>query len=179
MNQSATVSNIYGVGVCNVSYNRTNLGATKGGVTVAITPLRYARTIDKYGETPTNIYDIGVNISVTTPLLEEAISMLDNFFVEGTANASKITFGRPVGTALTGYLLVIEPKDDSAHDIVIYSAIPRFDGSFVYTNDADRVYNVVWDGMIADGRSANDQLFKIEASYSWSVSKSSSSVSKP
>jgi len=176
MEQTTAVSNIYGVGVCNINYNGNNLGATKGGVTVTLTPNRYNRTIDKYGPVPVNMFDLGMNISVTTPLVEETSAQIRRFLVEGTTSGTTTTFGRQAATELTGYLLILEPYDDSAHDIVIYSAVPRFDGALVHTNDGDRIYNVIWEGKIDESRTENDKLFRIDESYSWS--SSSTSVSK-
>ena len=164
--QTTTVTDIYGIGVANLHFNDAYLGATQGAVTVKITTETYNQVIDKYGTTPINIYELATNISVTAPLKEETIAKLVKIMQAGTDATTKITFGRQAGTAMAGYRLILQPYDSNAHDIIIYKAVPKIDWTLTYANDAERVYNVEFMGIIDESRSENDKLFRIDESYS-------------
>ena len=84
----------------------------------------------------------------------------------GTDGTTKITFGKQVGAAKTGYRLIILPYDDSAHDIIIYKAVPRVEWNLAYNNGVERVYPTVFRGLIDGTRAENDKLFRIDESYS-------------
>jgi hypothetical protein len=164
--QTTTVSDIYGVGVANLNFNGNWLGATQGGVTVEITHEQYEQVIDAYGSTPIGVYEQAVNIIVTAPLKEETIAKLLRVLQFGTNATTKITFGRYVGRAQTGYRLIVLPYDDAAHDIIIYKAVPQINWSLTYSNDGERVYEVKFKGLIDASRSDNDKLFRLDESYS-------------
>lgn len=164
--QTTTVTDIYGVGPANLHYNANYLGATQGGVTVAITGEIYRQVIDAYGSTPIGAYEMATNITVTTPLKEETITKLGRLCQFANDNTTALQFGRYVGRALTGYRLIVLPYDDQAHDIIIYKAVPEVDWSLTYSNDGERVYNTKFFGMIDESRTDNDKLFRLDESYS-------------
>lgn len=177
MEQAITYTNIKNIGICNVNYNGTNLGATKGGVTAEIAVDNYDRMIDKYGTSLMDKHQGGVNIRVTVPMLELTIANLNIIYQEGTLSGStQVQFGKSTGTALTGYLLVLEPKDDNANDVVIYSAVPDASSTFTFSDGDELIANAVFHGKIVSTRTDGDCMFRFDSSYSWS--KSSSSVSK-
>lgn len=164
--QTTTVTDIYGIGPANLHFNDAYLGATQGGVTVEITEENYEQVIDAYGSTPTGMYELATNIIVTAPLKEETIAKLARLIQSGTNATAKLTFGRYVGRAKTGYRLIVLPFDDAAMDIVIYKAVPQINWSLKYSNDGERVYETKFKGMIDENRSDNDKLFRLDASYS-------------
>lgn len=164
--QTTTESDIYGIGVADIEYNGYWLGATQGGVTVDITGETYDQKIDAYGNTPINRYELATNITVTAPLKEETIAKLGRLCQFGTDATTKLTFGRKVGRAMTGYRLIVLPYDDSFHDLIVYRAVPQIDWSLPYSNDSERVYNTVFSGMIDTTRAENDKLFRFDESYS-------------
>ena len=176
MEQSGIYSNIKNIGTCNVNYNSNNLGYTKGGVVVAITRAYYDRTIDLYGDSKMDRFKRGVNITVSVPILQNTTTEMAYWDQDGTTSGTTFTFGQSTGAALSGYLLVLEPKDDNANDLVIYRAQPDPSSSYTYSDNNELITTVVFHGTIDTSRTNNDLMFKWDTSYSWS--KSSSSVSK-
>jgi len=164
--QTTTVSDIYGVGVANLHFNDSYLGATKGDTTINIVETDYDQTIDKYGNTPIAVYNIGINITVTAQLKEETIAKLLRLMQTATDATTKLTFGKQVGTAKTGYRLIVLPYDDNAHDVIVYKAVPRVEWNLAYNNGVERVYPVIFRGLIDESRSDGDMLFRIDESYS-------------
>lgn len=164
--QSTTVTDIYGIGVASLNFNGNYLGATQGGVTAEITHEQYEQVIDAYGSTPVGVYELAVNIIITAMLKEETIAKLLRVLQFGTDDTTKITFGRYVGRAQTGQRLIVLPYDDSAHDIVIYKAVPQINWNLAYSNDGERVYETKFKGIIDESRSDNDKLFRLDESYS-------------
>jgi len=164
--QTTTVTEIYGVGVASLNFDGNPLGATQGGVTAEITHEQYEQVIDAYGSTPINVYEMAVNIIVTAMLKQETIAKLGRLCQFATDDTTKLTFGRYVGRAQTGYRLIVLPYDDQAHDIVVYKAVPQINWNLAYSNDGERVYETKFKGIIDDSRTDNDKLFRLDESYS-------------
>jgi hypothetical protein len=164
--QTTTVADIYGIGLSDLNFNGNFLGATQGGVTVAITEENYEQVIDKYGSTPIDTYEQATNIEVTAPLKEETIAKLLRLLQSATDATTKLTFGRAIGRKKTGYRLIVLPYDDAAHDIIVYKAVPIINWSLAYSNEGERVYEVVFKGNIDESRAENDKLFRLDESYS-------------
>ena len=151
------------IGACEVYYNGEHVGHTAGGVTVRITIKSVAKKVDLYGDVAVGYNDLGTDIEVTIPFAEETLANITKFFPTGTNSpADRVTFGRKVGTAFTGYRLVLDPLD-GGEPIVIYKAVPNPDETqeIAYTQDAQRVWNVVFKGIPDLNRADGDQLFRI------------------
>ncbi|MFW9872366.1 MAG: hypothetical protein ACFFG0_04630 [Candidatus Thorarchaeota archaeon] len=176
MEQTGTYSNIKNIGICNVNYNTHDMGYTKGNVIVEIRRDYYDRTIDLFGASKMDKFKRGVNITVTVPVLQNTTTEMAYWDQDGTTSGNDFTFGASTGGVLTGYLLVIEPKDDNANDLVIYRAVPDPSSTYTYSDNDEHITSVKFDGTIDTSRTDGDLMFKWATSYSWS--KSSSSVSK-
>jgi len=164
--QTTTISDIYGIGVADLNFNGYNLGGTQGGVTLEITHEQYEQVIDAYGSTPIGVYELAVNIILTAMLKEETIAKLGRLAQFATDDTDKLTFGRYVGRAQTGYRLIALPYDDQVHDVIIYKAVPQVNWSLTYSNDGERVYETKFKGIIDESRTDNDKLFRLDESYS-------------
>ena len=164
--QSTTVTDIFGIGPCNIVYNDNYLGATSGGITVEVKHERYAQLIDAYGSTPINIYELAVNIIVRMILKEETTNKLLGLLKFGTLDNNKITFGRYVGREQDGHRLILLPFDDSAPDLVIYKAVPIINWNITHSSEGERGYETKFKGLVDESRDDNDRLFRLDESYS-------------
>lgn len=166
MNLNYSEDNIK-LGVCEVAFGGVHVGHTLGGCSVRITTISVEKKTDKYGDVPVGYNDLGTRIEVTVNIAEETLAKISTYFPTGTNAGDRVTFGRTVGTALTGQRLVLDPTD-GGEPIVIYNAVPNPDETqeIAYTNDGQRVWGVVFKGLPISSRAENDQLFRIGGSAS-------------
>ena len=132
------------------------LGGTCLGVSVGDTEVSYElqtreRLTARMGETPIDIIHIGEKASVTVPLAEQDVTVLEAAFPEGSTTSTTRYFGRiPGGTMSThaGALLVrpvdLDASDDSSQDIVLYKAVVTSMGPIGYNVQADRIFAVTF-----------------------------------
>jgi len=163
MTQYATTfdSDNISIGPCYVYFAGRHIGHTYGGVSLSVTQSVYELKSDQYGETPVKVLDAGVAIEATVNLTESTLENLKMLFASATDETTYLTFGKPVGGAITTGELVLEPIDGT--DIVqIYKAAPNIGGAIeiAYANE-QRVFQCKFVGLIDDSRTANDQLFRI------------------
>jgi hypothetical protein len=150
------------IGPAFVYFAGRHIGHTYGGVNVSITQNVYELKSDQYGETPVRTLDAGLVLEVTVNLTESTFANLKMLFASAVDNTSYLTFGKPVGGAITTGELIIEPTDGS--DIFqVYKAAPNIGGAVEigFTTDNQRVYACVFSGLIDDTRASGDQLFRI------------------
>lgn len=150
------------IGPCYAYYDKRHLGLTYGGVTISITQSAYEIKSDQYGDTPIRNIDGGLKIEVTVNMTESSFDNLKVLFSSYTDNTTYLTFGKPVGTVISGKELVLEPADGSSI-YQIYNAVPNI-GSAIelsYTTGNQRVYACKFVGQIDLTRVEGDQLFRI------------------
>jgi hypothetical protein len=155
-------------GICEVELDYVSLGATKGNVTVTITPEIARGTIDKYGSAPLKAWDNGTQITARVPLAEsERMEALIAAFPTGTRAGRTVTFGRTAGAnELTGKRLRIKPVS-GGRIITIYNAVSLGEPiALEYSNEDFRVLEVTFEGMLDTSRPENDQLFSIGGPFS-------------
>jgi hypothetical protein len=139
-----------------------HVGHTYGGVNVSITQNVYELKSDQYGETPVRTLDAGLSVEVTVNLTESTFDNLKMLFASAVDQTDYLTFGKPVGGAITTGELVVEPIDGS--DIFqVYNAAPNIGGAIEigFTTDNQRVYACKFMALIDDSRASGDQLFRI------------------
>lgn len=150
------------LGPCHVYFNGAHVGNTYGGVTVSVTQSVYELKTDQYGETAVRVLDGGLKVEVTVNMTETTFANLKILFASATDKTTYLTFGKPVGVAITTGELVLEPTDGSSI-IQIYKAAPNIGGAIeiAYTTDKQRVYACKFAGLIDDQRASGDQLFRL------------------
>lgn len=147
------------LGACNVSFNGTDLGLTKGGVEVEASTTTKKVTVDQFGETEVNEYITGRTIKVTVPLAETDLDTLASVIpgatlvTDGTDTTKKrIDIPTGVGSSLrdAAAVLICHPDanaaDDKNEDLTVPLAAPRGDISFAFKYDEERVYAVEFMG---------------------------------
>ena len=97
------------IGPCHVFFKGTHVGHTYGGVTVSITQNVYELKTDQYGDTPVRTLEGGLRIEVTVNMTESTFTNLKVLFASAKDETTHLTFGKPVGTAISTGELVIQP----------------------------------------------------------------------
>lgn len=161
--QSGDVTEIK-LGVCKVTYDGTDLGYTKGGCTLRITPNQYEVTVDEYGSIPMKEFDMGYAIEADVSLAQHSFNQIDAAVpVLNQAGTDKRTYGDTVGTEIAGKELVLDPVYSAAgYKVTIYKAVPVANFEVNYSVDAEKVVGITFKGTLDDTRAAGDQLFSIE-----------------
>lgn len=150
------------IGPCHVYFKGVHVGHTYGGVSVSVTQSVYELKTDQYGETPVRVLEGGLKIEITVNMTEATFANLKILFASATDQTTYLTFGKPVGTAISTGELVLEPIDGSSI-FQIYKAAPNIGGAIeiAFTTDKQRVYACKFVGLIDDDRASGDQLFRI------------------
>lgn len=154
------------IGPAYIYFAGRHVGHTYGGVNISITQNVYELKSDQYGETAVKVVDAGLVLEVTVNLTEATFENLKMLFASATDQTTYLTFGKPVGGAITTGELLIEPIDGT--DIFqIYKAAPNIGGAVEigFTTDSQRIFACKFIGLIDDSRVSGDQLFRI-GSYS-------------
>ena len=160
---SSDIANVK-LGVCSVSFNSTDLGHTKGGVTVSYEPTYHDVTVDAYGETVVDKRLLGEKLIATVPLAEATLANLQIAIPEGTSSGSKLTIGSSVGDSLLdeAQQLVLHPVENASDnlddDVVFYKAVVSNSIELPYANDGERVIEVEFTALLDESQSDGGYL---------------------
>lgn len=161
---AADIDNVK-LGPCSVSFNGTDLGHTKGGVTVEYSPEYHDITVDKYGETVVEKVVVGESLKATVPLAEATQSILENAIPAGTAeSADKLTVGKDAGERMGQYAaeLVLHPlaneEADLSEDVVFYKALVSEPIEYTFGNDDERIIEVVFEAIADESKADGNRL---------------------
>jgi len=152
------------MGVCSVKFGSTDLGHTKGGVTVSYEPDIQDITVDKYGSTPAEKVLIGQKLRATVPMAESTLENLAIAMAGTNATATKITLGGSVGTRLSSVAgqLVLHPianaSNDLSEDVVIYKAVAVNTIEIPFMVDSERIVEVEFEGIIDESKVDGNML---------------------
>lgn len=148
------ISNVR-LGVCNVVYDGTDLGATKGGVEVEVETETHKVMVDQFGNTPIKEYITARSCVVRVPLAESTLENLAIIFPGSTfqthgGNVTRKRLRVPTGTGTDlrtiSALLYLHPKanavGDKNEDFTIPLAGVKGNISYAYKLDEERIFNV-------------------------------------
>ena len=82
-NQTSNTENVK-LGPCKITYDKVDLGYTKGGVEVTVETNTYAVTVDQFGEAPIDEYITGRTVTVSAPLAETTKKNLERIMPGAT-----------------------------------------------------------------------------------------------
>jgi hypothetical protein len=162
----ADITNVK-LGACSVKFDDVDLGHTKGGVTMNYEPEYYDITVDKYGNTPAEKVLVGESWKITVPLAEATLANLGIAIPGATEVGSPVdslTIGRVAGERMAQYAasLVIHPlanaADDRSEDVVIYKAIVAEPIEHKFSNEGERIIEVVFQAIIDETKSDGSYL---------------------
>lgn len=158
-----TIANVK-VGVCSVTFNSTDLGHTKGGVTVSYEPTYHDITVDEYGETVAEKVLIGENFTATVPLAESTLANVMVAIPGSTDATDAATIGRKAGRRMSNdaATLVLHPianaAEDRSEDVVLYSAVVSESVEVPFMVDGERVLECTFQAMIDSTKSDGTYL---------------------
>lgn len=160
------------LGVCTVSYDGVDLGHTKGGVELTYEPVWHDVTVDAYGETKVDKRLMGEHITAKVPLAEQTVQNLKvampsgTIVTDGTApTKNRLDVGSTAGLRASAEAapLVLTPVDatDANSTVTIPKAIAGNQIVLSYVNDAERVIEVEFEGIIDETKADGARLFSI------------------
>lgn len=157
------------LGVCTVSFDGTDLGHTKGGVELTYEPVWHDVTVDLYGESKIEKRLMGEHITAKVPLAEYTIANLKVAMPAGTvvtgAGKSRIDVGSVAGkkASTEAGALVLKPVDSTGDEytVTIPKAVAGNQIVLAHVNDAERVIEVEFNGLIDESKDAGKRLFSI------------------
>ena len=143
------------LGVCDVTFDNLDLGATKGGVEVSFETSTYEVKIDQFGETPAKELVTGTKITVKVPMVETDLDKLLKVMPQARAVTSGgSTVGLRIGTGINIDMLAIGKElrlhptgrlaSETKSDLGLYKAAPSANFSFSYQTGQERVYEVTF-----------------------------------
>lgn len=156
----------FSLGICNVNYNGIDLGETKGLVDVTIKENTVAKKdVLPFGNTPTESYDTGIEISVDVPLAEYTLDNIGVALPKSAARSDRRTVGGWLNdnNILTpGKLILIPAIVNNTTDVplTIYKAVVTAIKPITWEINI-KVLGITFTGQIDETRPVNDQLFRI------------------
>ncbi|MFA5456874.1 MAG: hypothetical protein WC261_04490 [Synergistaceae bacterium] len=143
------------LGPCEVYFNSTSLGKTKGGVTFRYTEESKPVNEDQAGVT--NVDEVGVGVSaceVEVPLSRSSLATLSTAVMGATVSLNKLSVYNKVGVSMydNAEQLILKPivngvaSSDSKDWLVIPKACPKADLEVVFDAENQRVYKIVFKG---------------------------------
>lgn len=145
------------MGPCTVTFKGTDLGLTKGGVSVEFTTDVASKVADQYGDSVIDNVVKGRAIKVTVPMAERDLTKLAAVFPGSTlvgTTSKRLVIDAAVGTSLRALAgaLVLHPYDraaaDNTADLTVPLAMSNGALKFAYQSDNQRVYEVTFDGFV-------------------------------
>lgn len=154
------------MGVCSVTFDDTDLGHTIGGVTVAYEPEYHDIMVDKHGNTVAEKVLIGENLQATVPLAEHTVANLLEAIPAGTSGGTdaRVEIGKDAGERMKQYAaqLVLHPEantaSDLSEDVVIHKALIVEPIEFEFSNEGEKIVEVVFQAIIDDTKSDGNYL---------------------
>lgn len=151
------------IGHCNVIWKGTDLGHTKGAITVSYEPEYanieandYASAIDKVLTKET--------WTITVPLAESTLANINKALGTATLSGNYSKVGSKSGKRLSGVAgeLMLNPTDGS-EDIVFYKAVPVDAVELNYEVDNERIVEVKWEALVDESKTDGNLLGHIGA----------------
>lgn len=160
------------LGVCNVTFDAVNLGHTKGGVELTYEPVWHDVSVDMYGESKIDKRLIGEHVTAKVPLAEYTVANLKVAIPAGTVvtNATtpskqRVNVGSTAGTkaSVESSPLVLTPVDavGAEHTVTIHKAVAGNQITLAHQNDAERIIEVEFEGLIDETKTDGAYLFSI------------------
>lgn len=166
---AASTANVINMGPCTVTFNSVDIGHTEGGVQITIAEKTGEAKVDAAGDAPVAAFDLGASVEAKFKCAEMLNASLDamsnsNAIITGTATGSgltKVAWGKPVGTQLSGVLCTFIPIDSAkaTKAFHIYKAyIASHNKVLDMTAEKAATYEVVIRGLYDDSRTSGDRL---------------------
>lgn len=157
------------LGVCIVTLDGVDLGHTKGGVELTYEPVWHDISVDAYGETKVDKRLMGEHITAKVPLAEHTIANLKVAIPTGTlvssAGKARLDVGSKAGkkASAEASTLVLKPVDATGdeHTVTIFKAVAGNQIVIPYQNDAERVLEVEFNGLVDETKTDGARLFSI------------------
>lgn len=165
----ADVTNV-ALGVCKVVLDAVDLGHTKGGVELTYEPVWHDVSVDLYGESKVEKRLMGEHITAKVPLAEYTVANLKTAMPAGTVvsggGKSRIDVGSVAGkkASTSAATLVLTPVDAGAsakHTVTIHKAVAGNQIVLAHQNDAERIIEVEFEGLIDETKGLGAMLFSI------------------
>ncbi len=160
------------LGVCTVLFDAVNLGHTKGGVELTYEPVWHDVSVDLYGESKIDKRLMGEHITAKVPLAEYTVANLKVAMPAGTVVTDAVTptktrldAGSTAGlrASVEAAPLVLTPVDATGveHTVTIHKAIAANQITLAHQNDAERIIEVEFEGLIDETKTEGKYLFSI------------------
>lgn len=127
-NQTSNTENVK-LGPCKITYDKVDLGYTKGGVEVTVETNTYAVTVDQFGEAPIDEYITGRTVTVSAPLAETT-----------KKNLEKIMPGATIvneGAAKATGKIAVNTKPSDSETLTVNGVVYTFKTSASLDNDIE------------------------------------------
>jgi hypothetical protein len=146
------------LGVCDVSFDSTDLGYTKGGVTLTVETQVHEILVDQEGPAPVGAVIMGRRCTVNVPLAETNYSRLQGLMpgssYTGGTNLWDIQSGTGLDLLDYAATLTLHPhnidSDDNRWDINIWKASPVANLQLTMTADGEWVYPIQFTGFVPE-----------------------------
>ena len=160
---AANVDNVK-LGICDVTLGGSDIGHTKGGVELSITPDIHSVTVDKYGSSVVKAYEIGTAVEVKITCAEYQKDLIAKAIAGSTLTAGstkdQIGIGGTAGKELTASAMVLHPTafgTSTDDDITLHKVIPM--GTMLpFKVEEETVYEATFMALIDESQTDGEMI---------------------
>lgn len=163
----ASIANMK-MGVASITIGGVDIGHTKGGAEVTISPELYEQTVDKYGASVVNVVEVGTKVELKVMVAESTKANLAKIIAgatldEGTTK-DEVTLGRSAGTTLTALPITLHPIAmgvSTEDDWTFHRCVPTGEITASYKVDEDTIYEATFMVLVDETKAEGNMLCKI------------------
>lgn len=154
-------------GAAILQINNVDIGHSIGGISFKYTKGTRNRVVDRYGNSPVDVINVGDEASVTAPLAEWSEAVLAEVFQQGEDGTSDPTpfmgLGRRAGTYYDKKPLKIVPiaVPDNTKYVELFACCPTGEIELVHNNEDDRVFNTEFIACIDESQDDGSLIGKV------------------
>lgn len=156
------------VGPCQIKFGGVDLGYTKGGTTFEHKEETVKITYDQTGKNVQNVIGIGGSATLKTALANPSLAQLVDLIPGATIDADGMIVKASVGVnkrALAKELILTImdgelPSTDPDATLVIFVAVPTFEGNWKFDDSTQRATNVTFDALPDDASGNVNAIYR-------------------
>ena len=156
------------IGAAEIKWNDITIGHTEEGSIATLTKDLVARTVDQFGSSVVDEIVVGEHITIEAQIAQWAYDILQILFPESTKGTGDYVMvgsvpGQKLGDSAQEVTLVPYAATGATEDVIIHKAVAQSAGPIPYSNDADRLIPVVFEGLLDPDRQDGDRLYQLWA----------------
>ena len=156
------------LGIADLTLNGNQIGHTKEGVEITVTPSVHEVKVDKYGEAPLKVVGMGTRVEVKVNFAESNHAHISQAIAEATytagATKDQVGIGKAAGQEIVGVPLLLHPVAagaDTDLDWNFHKVVPIGAPTIAYKNGEERVIEATFLALVDETQPDGETIVRI------------------